>query len=100
MKWEAEYHPYLKTWTIKTPYKGTIRGNSKSDLDEILAKYIASCLNACEGITDPEKAIPDLLHALSGLLEIMDCECDNTHEANNTVCRVCWAQNARAKGGE
>lgn len=20
-----------------------------------------------------------------------ECECDNTHEANNTVCRYCWA---------
>ena len=37
-------------------------------------------------------AAPDLFHGLEGLLEISTCECDNTHEQNNTVCRVCWAQ--------
>ena len=24
-----------------------------------------------------------------------DCECDNTHEQNQTVCRYCWAQGIR-----
>jgi hypothetical protein len=23
------------------------------------------------------------------------CECDNTHEQNNTVCRFCWAKGRR-----
>lgn len=25
----------------------------------------------------------------------LGCECDNTHEQNNTVCRWCWAQGKR-----
>lgn len=30
-------------------------------------------------------------------LELPDsCECDNTHEATNTVCRYCWARGRRA----
>jgi hypothetical protein len=24
--------------------------------------------------------------------QLTDCECDNTHEQNRTVCRWCWAQ--------
>jgi len=43
-------------------------------------------------------AIPELVKACEGLLELLpECECDNTHEANNTVCRICWAKNALAK---
>lgn len=26
-----------------------------------------------------------------------DCECDNTHKANNTVCRWCFEMNKRGK---
>ena len=47
-------------------------------------------------------AAPDLLEALQGIMEIIpdDCECDNTHENNNTICRFCWARKAieKAKG--
>lgn len=25
----------------------------------------------------------------------VNCECDNTHEANDTVCRWCWARGRR-----
>ena len=27
-----------------------------------------------------------------------ECECDNTHEQNNTVCRYCWAKGLRHPG--
>ena len=32
-----------------------------------------------------------ILEACEGLIEIMDCECDNTHARYNTVCRWCCA---------
>lgn len=32
---------------------------------------------------------------MSKRLEIAACECDNTHEQNDTVCRWCWAQGRR-----
>lgn len=42
--------------------------------------------------------IEDLLGALRGLVgedgyltQHATCECDNTHEQNHTVCRICWA---------
>lgn len=27
--------------------------------------------------------------------ELTECECDNTHQANDTVCRWCWAHGRR-----
>jgi hypothetical protein len=27
--------------------------------------------------------------------ELIGCECDNTHEQNDTVCRWCWARGRR-----
>lgn len=44
-----------------------------------------------------DKIINDLLGALAGLvgdtgLHENDCECDNTHKQNNTVCRYCYAR--------
>ncbi|KJD42263.1 hypothetical protein QD47_29225 [Paenibacillus terrae] len=26
-----------------------------------------------------------------------DCECDNTHVQNNTVCRYCWSREVRSE---
>lgn len=30
--------------------------------------------------------------------ELTECECDNTHEQNNTVCRWCYEQAQTTKG--
>jgi len=43
-------------------------------------------------ISDLKSTNRDLLMALNGLLEILACECDNTHKNNSTVCRYCWAK--------
>lgn len=29
------------------------------------------------------------------MIEFADCECDNTHEQNKTVCRACWNKGLR-----
>ena len=42
-------------------------------------------------------AAPELLEACRMLTEHDDCECDNTHKQNNTVCRYCYARQAITK---
>lgn len=32
--------------------------------------------------------------------EVTECECDNTHEQNKTVCRFCWNAGIRYKEQE
>lgn len=43
----------------------------------------AYCSNECHVAATAGDDLPD------------GCECDNTHEQNQTVCRYCWAQGLR-----
>ena len=43
------------------------------------------------------KKISELIGALKGLIgetgiHENDCECDNTHKQNNTICKYCYAR--------
>ncbi|APH21017.1 hypothetical protein [Clostridium botulinum] len=77
----------------------------KSKLEE----YPYQCNNCDEDLytfetelIEKEKEVNELIVALKGLvgdtgLHENDCECDNTHVQNNTVCRYCYAREVLQK---
>ena len=78
-KWEAHaFHVVaVDTFTRKLPNGETYKvshcivertdGDTEAEAQANAAR-IAACVNACAGIADPEKTIPELLAALRGLL--------------------------------
>lgn len=56
----------------------------------------------CGGLTSPDEAVQAAKESIDDYMATLDaevleaCECDNTHKANNTVCRYCYAKGRRA----
>lgn len=57
-----------------------------SDIDELLDMYKLLCQPTARFVDDCDNFTIEY----DNEVVLSKCECDNTHEQNNTVCRYCW----------
>jgi hypothetical protein len=67
--------------------RSTMRHTSVVEVRDLCARVVREITSRLESVqVEDADGAPYTLHA---------CECDNTHEQNNTVCRWCWAHGRR-----
>lgn len=82
---EHMHHAYAKTdgtYDFPNSREGDILRRCKKELEELIKRSDNSECN--KENTMKKKSIKSTVKIPKG------CECDNTHEQNQTVCRACW----------